>query len=146
MSSADLPHVYDMICQLAAHHGDAPTLTPETLARDTGGRSSWVTIIVAEHEGALIGYAALCPRITLQYAARGLDIHHLFVVQAHRGKGIGRVLTEAALAEARARACQYVTVGTHPDNIEAQEIYRQLGFETLDPPGPRFRISLEEPA
>lgn len=131
-----------MICKLAAHHGDTPTLTIDSLSRDTAGLAPWVTIIVAEHEGELIGYAALCPRISIQYAARGLDIHHLFVVQEHRHKGIGRRLTEAALAQARSQECQYVTVGTHPDNIEAQKIYTQLGFETLPPPGPRFKISL----
>ena len=138
----DLPAVLPMIHALAAHHGDIATLTLETLAQDTAGPRPWITLIVAETDSALVGYAALCPLAQLPFGVRGMDMHHLFVAESHRNSGVGRALTDASLAQARRMGCRYVMVGTHPDNLAAQAIYAAMGFEQRPDGGPRFRIRL----
>jgi GNAT superfamily N-acetyltransferase len=138
----DFPAILSMINALAAHHGDISTATLETLARDARGPVPWITLIVAEEGSALVGYAALCPLAQVQFGARGMDMHHLFVAKSNRGTGVGRALIDASIAQARSVGCRYVMVGTHPENRSAQAIYSAMGFELRPEGGPRFRIRL----
>lgn len=140
----DLPVVVEMAHGLAAFHGDEATLTVETLARDAMGTPPWITLLVAELQGRLIGYAALCPLVQVQYGVRGMDMHHLFVREESRGTGAGRALIKASAAAASAQGCRYLAVGTHPDNMAAQAFYEGVGF-TRTTGGPRFRIKLDAP-
>jgi len=140
---ADIQRIIEMVGQLAAHHGDTPTLTHDDLARDLFGEKPWITILVAEMGGELIGYAAICSLIQLHFGARGMDMHHLFTDAKHRGLGVGRCMVEACKLEAASLSCSYLAVGTHPDNHEAQSFYTSLGFERRDAHPPRFSIRLD---
>ena len=136
----DLPHVHDMICGLARHHGDTATLTPDDLRRVALGAHPWLTILVAEAAPGLSGYAALFPLAQLQFGVRGMDLHHLFVRDGMRGKGVGRALVAAGIDVARARGCRFLAVGTDPGNHAAQDPYHALGFDRAPQAGPRFRM------
>lgn len=85
----DLAELREMVAELAAHHGDAATITPEQLERDLFGRTPWITALVAEAGGALIGYAILVPQYRAAEGARGMEMHHLFVRPGHRGTASG---------------------------------------------------------
>lgn len=134
----DLPDVVEMIHALAAFHGDQSTLTAQTLERVAFGAAPSVWVQVAEQDGALLGYAALCPMIRLVYARHGMDMQHLFVKPRARGQGVGAALIAACERHAKSQRCSYLTVGTHPDNRQAAQVYRATGFEVIPPPGPRF--------
>ncbi|MEX3316464.1 N-acetyltransferase family protein [Sulfitobacter sp. PS-8MA] len=138
---SDLPMVLDLAHALAAYHGDAATLTLPALERDSLGPAPWITLLVAQGNTGLQGYAALCPQMQLQFGARGMDLHHLFVCDTARGKGLGRALVQAALDHARAQGCAYVTVGTDPRNQRVQGFYRRAGFDQIAA-DPRFRARL----
>lgn len=140
---ADLQRIVQMVGQLADHHGDTATLTQDDLSRDLFSERPWITILVADMGGKLIGYAATCNLIQLQFGARGMDLHHLFTDAGFRGRGAGRALVEACKAEAIASSCRYLAVGTHPDNHEAQAFYTSLGFKRRDTHPPRFSIRLD---
>ncbi len=139
MRAEDLKAVVAMIEGLADHHGDQARIDTDTLKRDALEDPRWIAVLVAEHAGKSVGYAALNPLTQLQYGVRGMDMHHLFVVAPERGKGIGRALIEACIAHAKEQGCRFVVVGTNNDNVKAQAVYRQLGFDDLQP-GPRLRI------
>jgi GNAT superfamily N-acetyltransferase len=138
LQHADVPDVIEMIHALAAFHGDQSTLTAQTLARVALGTSPWVWLHVAEKDGALLGYAALCPMIGLVYARTGMDMQHLYVKQHARGQGVGTALIAACEAFAVSQKCSYLSVGTHPDNATAAKVYQSAGFVQRPPPGPRF--------
>lgn len=140
----DLSTVLDMISQLADYHGDIATVSSEELARDSLGARPWVRILLAEEQGEVLGYVALTPWAQMQFGVRGMDMHHLFVVPHARAQGVGRALITASGRLAQRAGCHYLSVGTHPDNRLAQDIYRGMGFDALDPPGPRFRVGLDE--
>ncbi|MFK7835233.1 MAG: N-acetyltransferase family protein [Sulfitobacter sp.] len=138
----DVEAVLEMIRSLARHHGDKPMITLDNLRRDALGPNPWVSVLVAEQQDRLTGYSVLCPLVQMQFGVRGMDMHHLFVQPDVRGQGVGRALIEASLATSRLMGCRYMTVGTHPENGAAADVYRAAGFEPLPPPGPRFRIKL----
>lgn len=138
----DIPVVLGLVRTLAEFHDDAATITEHSLSRDALGDIPWVTLLVAEFDGQVIAYTAMSPLVQLQFAMRGMDMHHLCVAEEFRGQGVGAALITAAKEEARAQGCAYLSVGTHPDNHTAQSVYLRAGFERRDPTGPRFRILL----
>lgn len=133
-----------MVGKLAAHHGDSAALTAEDFARDAFGERPWIYALVAEADGDLVGYAVLCGSIQLQFGVRGLDMHHLFTERQFRCLGVGTSLVKACKIKAKSLSCRYLTVGTHPDNKDAQAFYEALGFVRRDSHPPRFSLRLED--
>ena len=112
------------------------------LERDPFGPVPWVTALVADGGTSLLGYAILCRMYRAQSGERGVDLHHLFVVERARSSGVGRRLVGAALDEAGRWGCTFLAVGTHPENPGAQRFYERLGFERAPQGGPRFRTAV----
>jgi len=83
-------------------------------------------LLVAEVDGAPGGCAALRP-----LDGDTAELKRLYVRPAHRGRGLGRRLTTAILAEARARGYQRVRLDTVPGMEAAQALYRELGFREI---------------
>jgi len=61
------------------------------------------------------------------------EMKRLYVRSAHRGKGLGRALAEAAIAAAREAGCARIVLDTLPKMSEAQGLYRTLGFRPIAP-------------
>lgn len=61
------------------------------------------------------------------------EMKRLYVRGAHRGKGHGRALAEAAIALAREAGCKRVVLDTLPQMREAQALYRALQFRPIPP-------------
>ena len=55
---------------------------------------------------------------------------------AFQGRGLGRVATEAALADAVAAGSRWTYLGVFDDNLVARRMYEALGFEMLGGPAP----------
>lgn len=143
VTANDLSVVAEMVGKLATHHGDVATVTHAELARDILGPHPWVRVLLAEVAGTCVGYSALCPLAKMQFGKRGMDLHHLYVAPEARRAGVGKALIEASQNVARQEGCQFLVVGTHPDNALVHSIYPALGFDRLDSPGPRFSIDLK---
>jgi ribosomal-protein-alanine N-acetyltransferase len=80
--------------------------------------------VVDEEAGRLLGYAGLrAPR-----GARDADIQTIAIAEPARGRGRGRVLLEALLAEASARRVHDVFLEVRADNPVAQALYVSEGF------------------
>ena len=64
-----------------------------------------------------------------------LNIHDIAVHPEHRGKGLGRLLLDAAEAEARRRGCCKLTLEVLSGNTRARDVYKAAGYEAyeLDP-------------
>ena len=55
------------------------------------------------------------------------NIHNIVVDPEYRGKGMGKILMEAALSEARARGCVLAALETF--DFQAKPFYERLGFK-----------------
>lgn len=143
MEAGDASAVQHMIDGLAEFHGDVPSALSESDVQDLIGPDPWIIILVVESDGGqLAGYVALTRIGQLQFAKRGMDIHHLFVRPEMRGNGFGAALIQASVAYALERGCSAVTVGTAPDKHEALKYYEAIGFKRRPSGGPRLSIRI----
>ena len=75
---------------------------------------------VAEVDGQIVGMISL-------HGSGRLDLG-MFVASAHRGKGIGRALMDAAIAHARSSGAFKISLEVWPHNAAAIALYRKYGF------------------
>jgi ribosomal protein S18 acetylase RimI-like enzyme len=76
--------------------------------------------------------AAGCVAVRL-LDARTAEMKRLYVRGAHRGKGLGRALAQAAIDVAREAGCARIVLDTLPKMREAQALYELLGFTRTGP-------------
>lgn len=86
-------------------------------------------LLLAEYEGQLAGCVALH-----KWEAGVCEMKRLYLRPSFRGKGLGRVLAEAVIAEARNIGYQRMRLDTiEPIMKDAVEMYRKLGFQEIVP-------------
>jgi GNAT superfamily N-acetyltransferase len=85
---------------------------------------------VAVDDGAIIGVLQLTfiPHLTYRGGIRA-QIEGVRVDGAYRGKGIGRILFEWAIARSRDRGCHVVQLTADKQRPDAHRFYESLGFK-----------------
>jgi GNAT superfamily N-acetyltransferase len=86
-------------------------------------------LLLAEYEGHLAGCVALH-----KWEPGVCEMKRLYLRPSFRGKGLGRVLAEAIISEARNIGYQDMRLDTiEPIMKDAVEMYRKLGFREIAP-------------
>ncbi|WP_369144323.1 N-acetyltransferase family protein [Streptomyces sp. R44] len=103
---------------------------------DSPPREEWAArFLAAPGHLLLIAYAedgfpaGFVSGIEMHHPDKGTEmcLYELSVDESHRRRGIGRALSEALVAEARARGCYGAWVGVDTDNAPALATYRSAG-------------------
>jgi ribosomal protein S18 acetylase RimI-like enzyme len=85
-------------------------------------------ILLASHDSDLVGCVALRP-----LSSEECEMKRMYVQPAFRGRGIGRLLAQNVIAEARKKGYEKMKLDSLPIMREAQALYRSLGFKETVP-------------
>jgi GNAT superfamily N-acetyltransferase len=89
-------------------------------------------LLLAHVDGALAGCGAFRPLADVDYA-NACEMKRLFVRPAFRRFGLGRVLAQTLLDEARRAGYSAMLLDTLNDMEAARELYAALGFVEIPP-------------
>lgn len=96
----DMESIHALVCELAAYEKGLHKVTSSPTSYKTDYADDWFDAFVAESEGEIIGIA-LYTRMFSTWRGRMLYLEDFVVRESARGKGIGKILFEAFLEEAR---------------------------------------------
>jgi len=85
-------------------------------------------LLVAESEGSVAGCVAL-----KRLGDGTCEMKRLFVDARRHGEGIGKTLARAIVERAKDLGYARMMLDTGPKQVEAQAIYRKLGFRYVEP-------------
>ena len=89
--------------------------------------------LIVEDGDKSIGYAQLLLNSKEEFIAgtKSLEVRRIYATQEYIGKGIGKVLMQAAIEEAKQRDCDSVWLGVWEKNPRAIEFYKKWGFKEV---------------
>ena len=88
----------------------------------SGGHAHFVALRNKE----IVGWCDVLPIVGQMQAHVG--VLGIGIAAAHRGKGIGKALIQAAINKAASRGLSRIELTVHSENHVAQGLYRSLGF------------------
>ncbi len=88
-----------------------------------GGR-----LLIAVEDGKTAGCVAL-----KDIGGGACEMKRMFVSTAFHGRGVGHLLGAAIVSEARDMGYEVMRLDTGPKQVEAQGLYRRLGFRRTEP-------------
>ena len=86
--------------------------------------------LVTELDGRVAGWVA-ASAISSRPAYSGVVEHSVYVDEAARGNGIGRLLLDAFIASAEANAVWTIQSSIFPENTASLHLHEQAGFVTV---------------
>ncbi len=127
----DAPTLLALVRALAAYER-APDAVVATEADFARGLGTEMDALVAEEEGAALGFALFFSTWSTWRGRPGVHLEDLFVVPEARGRGVGAALLSAVAAEAVRRGCARLEWQVLDWNEPALAFYRSLGAASLD--------------
>src|ERR1700723_933443 len=88
-------------------------------------------IVFAIEAGEAVGCCALIP-----LPDGGFEVSKMAVAEAHKGRGLGRVLMAACVERARAAGAPRLYLETNSSLAPALGLYRSFGFQVIAPAEP----------
>lgn len=90
-------------------------------------------VLFAIENGVYVGIATCFINFSTFNVKPYINVHDLAVVKSGRGKGIGRKLLERVIEISKERDYCKVTLEVRSDNLNAQGLYKSLGFKECEP-------------
>jgi GNAT superfamily N-acetyltransferase len=98
-------------------------------------------IILGSEGSQAAGFTQLYPIFTSVGMRRTWLLNDLFVHSAHRKKGVGEQLLEAAQEHARNTGSKWLMLETGMENIPAQRLYEKMGWKPSN--GKFYQLTLD---
>lgn len=130
--AADAGLIHALLVENARNDGGEIAGTPDTLLRHGFGAVPLFRAVLAFADQPL-GLSLFFPEYSSWRGAVGVFVQDLYLRPAARGKGIGRGLLAASLAEAADWQPGFMTLMVQHKNLGAQGFYAALGFTSRAP-------------
>ena len=129
----DVPLILTFIHELAAYEKLAQEVvaTEETLAATLFDTQPRAEVLLAEVDGAAVGFALFFHNYSTFLGRPGIFLEDLFVRPEARGRGAGRALLARLAAIAKERGCGRLEWAVLDWNESAIGFYRKLGATAL---------------
>jgi GNAT superfamily N-acetyltransferase len=133
-TAADTPVVAALIRALAEYErlSDRVVFEEDRLREYLFGPRPFAEVLLAEEDGAVVGFALFFPTFSTFLGRPGLWLEDLFVRPEHRGRGHGKALLAAVARRAVERGCGRLEWAVLNWNEPALGFYRALGAGPLD--------------
>jgi L-amino acid N-acyltransferase YncA len=86
--------------------------------------------LVAERDGAVVGWAALSP-VSDRCCYEGVGDVSVYVAEAARGSGVGRTLLEALVERSEQAGYWTLNAGVFPENEASIRLHKACGFREV---------------
>ena len=131
---ADVPTILALVRELAAfeREPDAVEATEPMLAQALFGEPPAAEAVVAEEDGATVGFALFFHNFSTWTGRRGLYLEDLYVTPSARGRGVGKMLLRHLAALAVERGCARFEWSVLDWNADAIAFYRSVGAVGMD--------------
>ncbi|MDF1738722.1 MAG: GNAT family N-acetyltransferase [Verrucomicrobiales bacterium] len=130
----DVSGILKMVAELAEFEDltDQLVATEEDYQESLFGTVPVAEALVAEHEGALIGYAIFFSTFSTFIGKAGIWLEDLYVKEAFRHQGVGKRLLKALGKIAQERDAGRYEWCVLDWNQNAIDLYKQVGGEILE--------------
>jgi GNAT superfamily N-acetyltransferase len=124
----DIPATLNLIRELALYEKAPHEVenTEERMLQDGFGPNPVFGFHVAELNGIIAGIAVYYPRYST-WKGKRLYLEDIVVTESQRGKGIGKLLFEAAIGEAKRTGCNGMSWQVLEWNTHALQFYKKFG-------------------
>jgi ribosomal protein S18 acetylase RimI-like enzyme len=120
--------LFDLYRQFYGQRSD-PEGARRFLSDRLNGEQSVVFAAVNSAAGEAVGFTQLYPTFSSISMRPAWILNDLYVREKHRGRGIGKLLLEAARRHAVETGANGLSLSTATDNAAAQKLYESFGFE-----------------
>lgn len=100
--------------------------TPERLQRYLAADDCWLELLTVD--GAPVGYCSYALTDTPQE----MKLQELYLLPAHRGRGLGGIMLQHVETQARTRGCTALMLTVNKSNTDAIAVYRRAGFSVRE--------------
>ena len=123
----DMPRVLDLINELAIYEKapDEVLISEKTLVEEGFGPNKIFDTIVAETDNEVIGMLLYYP-VFSTWKGRSIYLEDFVVANSHRRKGIGQLLIDALVEEARSAQAKKIRWQVLDWNSPAIEFYKRI--------------------
>lgn len=129
-----MPQIHQLVVDLATYEraADQVRATPEQLDEALFGPQPATYALVAEHAGAVVGFALYFRNFSTWEGVHGIYLEDLYVAPDQRGLGLGKALLTALAEIAVARGYARLEWAVLNWNQPSIDFYRGLGAVPLD--------------
>jgi ribosomal protein S18 acetylase RimI-like enzyme len=141
MRGTDVMAVAEMTQALADFHGDTASVNARYMHEHCLGPKKLGSVLVAVSGRHPIGFVLTYDWMNFVRNARVRHIDLMFVQADFRRRGVGEALMKTAATLAVEDGCERMTVSAQADNVQANDFYLKLGFESRADESNRYRLA-----